>query len=51
MDFNVVEIVQSLGVPIAITGYFLYKDWKLTGDILECLGVLKQYLQRSELVG
>jgi hypothetical protein len=39
-----ITAVDHWGFPVVIAGYYLYKDWKLSGQLVEALAVIKAYL-------
>lgn len=41
---EIVNIIASNGMAVAIVAYFLYKDYKFNGQIIEVLGEIKEVL-------
>jgi hypothetical protein len=46
-----VDVFKSLGVPVGVAVYYMYKDWQLTGELIEVVSAVKAYLERSEYSG
>jgi len=44
----VIEIIKTLGVPVGVAVYYMYKDWQLTGELIEVVSAVKAYLERKE---
>jgi len=47
----VFDVIKSLGVPVGVAVYYMYKDWQLTGELIEVVSAVKAYLERSEYSG
>lgn len=43
-----INLMVSNGVSVVVVAYFLYKDWKTTGQILELMGSTKSILDKLE---
>lgn len=41
---EIVNIIVSNGMAVAIVAYFLYKDYKFNGQIIDVLGEIKEVL-------
>lgn len=44
----VIDVIKSLGVPVGVAVYYMYKDWQLTGELIEVVSAVKAYLERSD---
>lgn len=41
---EIVNIIVSNGMAVAIVAYFLFKDYKFNGQIIDVLGEIKEVL-------
>lgn len=55
---NIVNLIMNNGLSVVLVGYFIYKDYKFNGQILnvltemkEVLSVLKSYHGKDDLGG
>ena len=47
----IIDVIKSLGVPVGVAVYYMYKDWRLTAELIEVVSAVKAYLERSEYSG
>ena len=45
------ELVQTLGVPVCVAAYYMYKDWKQSEKILGLIGRVEALLDRFDSPG
>ncbi len=49
MDSTIaLEWIRSLGVPVCVAAYYMYKDWKQSERMLELVGRVEQLLEQVQ---
>ena len=48
MEFDIVKLITDLGIPVALVVYFLFKDWKITDQLLKLVGRVEHLLTKIE---
>lgn len=48
---NIVEWIQTLGVPVCVAAYYMYKDWKQSEKLLNLVGRVEATLDRLGIPG
>lgn len=45
---DIINLITSNGFAVVIVAYFLYKDWKTTGQIIGIMGETKAILEQLQ---
>lgn len=51
MEFDLVQLIKDLGPSLGLLLYFVYKDYKFTGQIVALMSRVDAVLERFEVSG
>lgn len=44
MEFDLIKLIQDLGLPVGLVIYFAYKDFRFTAKIVELMAKVDLYM-------